>query len=138
MLEQLGAELGCELAGGKVGSMKIDGMSESPPILVEAWAHQGAPKGAQPNKVMSDAFKLLHARSLFCERPRLILAFADKEAADPFRGTGWKAEALAANDIEVVVVDLPEEIRKRIRRAQEEQKQAMALSVSGADEGGPR
>ena len=142
MLERLGAELGCELAGSTIGSMKIDGVSESPPILVEASARQGAPKSAQCRKVMNDAFKLIYARSIFNDaeqpKPRLILAFADDRAAAPFCGRGWRAQALKAAGIEVRVVVLPKEVRVGLRHTQETQKQAMAHSVSEADGGGPR
>ena len=33
--------------------VEIDGVSEDPPVLCEAWAHQGPPKAAQQNKVMT-------------------------------------------------------------------------------------
>ena len=142
MLERLGAELGCELANRTIGSMKIDGVSQSPPILVEAWAHQGPPRGGQYHKVMNDAFKLIYARSTFNDaeqpKPRLMLAFADDRAAAPFCGRGWRAQALKAAGIEVRVVVLPEEVRVGLRHTQETQKQAMAHSVSEADGGGPR
>ena len=136
MLKRLGADLGCCLAAGKVGAMEIDGVSESPPILVEAWAHQGPPKGGQYHKVMNDAFKLIYARSMLDGRgrqqPRLILAFADGQAAAPFRGGGWRAQGLDAMDIEVRVVDLPGGVRGNLRHTQQIQKQAMAGSVSEA------
>ena len=136
MLELLGADLGCRLVGKEIGGMNIDGVSRSPPILAEAWAHVGKPRGGQYHKVMNDAFKLLYARSMLnrqgCRQPRLILAFADSQAAAPFRGQGWRAQALTAADIEVRVVDLPEGVREDIRRAQKAQKKAMA-QASEAD-----
>ncbi len=143
MLERLGDELDCTLAiDDRIGAMEIDGVSQSPPILVEAWAHQGPPRGGQYHKVMNDAFKLIYARSIFKgvgqPKPRLMLAFADDRAAAPFCGKGWRAQALDAAGIEVRVVDLPEVVRVGLRHTQETQKQAMALSVSGAGEGDPR
>ncbi len=46
-----------ELPAG--GWLEIDGFSEAPRILCEAWAHIGRPKSAQKNKVMADAMKLI-------------------------------------------------------------------------------
>ena len=143
MLEQLGDELDCTLAiDDRIGAMEIDGVSQSPPILVETWAHQGPPRGGQYHKVMNDAFKLIYARSIFkgAEQPklRLMLAFADARAAAPFCGKSWRAQALDAAGIEVRVVDLPEVVRVGLRHTQEAQKQAMAHSVSEADGGTPR
>ena len=136
MLERLGIDLGCRLVGKEIEGMRIDGVSCSPPILAEAWAHVGKSRSGQRHKVMNDAFKLLHARSMLnrqgCRQPRLILAFADSRAAAPFRGQGWRAQALTAAGIEVRVVDLPEGVREDIRRAQKAQKKAMA-QASEAD-----
>ena len=142
MLERLGIDLGCRLVGKEIGGMSIDGVSRSPPILAEAWAHVGKPRGGQYHKVMNDAFKLIYARSIFkgAEQPnlRLMLAFADARAAAPFCRKSWRAQALDAAGIEVRVVALPEEVRAGLRHTQEAQKQAMAHSVSEADGGTPR
>ncbi len=35
--------------------LTVDGLSWDPPVLMEAWAHIGAPKSAQKAKVMLDA-----------------------------------------------------------------------------------
>jgi hypothetical protein len=43
-----------------VRGVELDGFSLcDPPILCEAWAHVGAPKPAQKNKVLADALKLV-------------------------------------------------------------------------------
>jgi hypothetical protein len=72
--------------------------------------------------VLTDAFKLSFAATLLARRPRLLLLFSDKEAAAPFLSMRtWPAAAIREAGIEVVVVDLPEEERARIREAQRRQ-----------------
>ena len=60
-------ELRVRLTKGKIQAnggryLELDGYCESPRILCKAWAHIGAPKSAQQNKVMTDA--LLYAAKL--------------------------------------------------------------------------
>ena len=50
-----------------------------------------------------------------------IIAFADTVPAKWFRGRSWMAELLKAMNIEVLVVDLPPELRARVCAAQERQ-----------------
>ena len=99
------------------GHLEIDGLSHDPPVLVEVWAHQGSPKAAQRNKVLSDAFKLQYARNLLGNY-RLVLCLTDEEAAAPFVGRTWYANALKHANIEIHVVDIPDELRSEIRAAQ--------------------
>jgi hypothetical protein len=101
--------------------LEIDGTVEEPPVLCEAWAHQGPAKGGQKHKVMTDAFRLLYASKFLPKPPRLILLFGDSEAAAQFQGTSWMAQVLRANGIDVVVVDLPEEVKRSLREAQRRQ-----------------
>ncbi len=100
----------------------VDGASDDPAVLVEAWAHQGPPKAAQKAKVIADALKLLWLdRTQFAGRARKILALADAAAAAHFQGRAWIAAALRDLDIEVRVVTLPETVRAALRQAQQRQ-----------------
>ncbi|MDA8331279.1 MAG: hypothetical protein M0027_08750 [Candidatus Dormibacteraeota bacterium] len=128
MLAALGTDLGAQFTSYRIrlvdgGQVEVDGFSEDPPILVEAWAHQGPPKGGQRNKVLADALKLRLAAGLFDPRPRLILCFADEDAARPFRPSArtWYAKALRDAGVDVLVVKLTEERRAQIREAQTRQ-----------------
>jgi hypothetical protein len=85
----------------------VDGVSHEPPVLVEAWAHQGKPKSAQRNKVLSDALKLIHVAKILGGEHRRVLCFSDPDAARPFVGKSWFAAALRDEDVEVHVVALP-------------------------------
>ncbi len=123
MLQLLSEELGVDLAPRRVeiedgAWVQIDGVSDDPPILVEAWAHQGKAKSAQRNKVATDALKLLTAATAFAVRPRLILLFADEVAAAEFRGSSWRAQALRNHNIEIRVADIPSDLRDSITEAQ--------------------
>lgn len=78
-------------------------------------------KGGQQKKVAIDALKLITVR---VEHPdaRPELAFADKDAATYATGRGWLAQALRTWNVDVHVVQIPEELREEIRRAQTSQK----------------
>jgi hypothetical protein len=100
----------------------VDGAADVPPVLVEAWAHQGPPKPAQKAKVIADALKLIWLdRTQFGGRARKILALADDAAAAHFQGRAWIAAALRDLDIEVRVVTLPDAVREGLRQAQKRQ-----------------
>ena len=107
-----------------------------PGILIEAWAHQGPPEGAQVKKVVVDAFKLAFAASILPVRPRLVLLFCDVEAAAPFASPkSWATAAFEANGIESVVVDLRPEDRALIREAQAKQYR-QAVRIAGGTAAG--
>jgi len=103
------------------GWIELDGACDDPPVLMEAWAHQGRAKPAQKAKVMTDATKLLFAARLLKTNPRLVLALTDEEAAAHFVGRTWMAQALRELGVEVHVVRLPEELNQAILRAQARQ-----------------
>jgi hypothetical protein len=123
MIAALSRELGVSLEPREVPlpggqSPRVDGVCESPFILCEAWAHQGLPKGAQPMKVMTDAMKLLYIERVLARPARKILLFSDAEAAAPFLGDGWRADALNTFGIEVRVVEIDDRVRQRVAEAQ--------------------
>ncbi len=127
LIALVGKKLGLALAKKRFalpegGWLEVDGVSESPPVLCEAWAHIGKPKSAQKNKVMADALKLKFAATL-CGKPpeQLILVFADREAASHFIGNSWMAQALKAKGIETHLVELPNRVREKILLAQRRQ-----------------
>jgi hypothetical protein len=128
MLAALSAGLGVELSPRRIalpsgGRVEVDGVADDPPILCEAWAHQGPPKSAQKAKVLTDAFKLAFIARLgvLAGSPRLILLLSDDTAAASFVGKGWSADALRTFGIEVIVVKLPPEVRDRVAQAQRRQ-----------------
>ena len=114
--------------------VQLDAASEDLTVLVEAYARHGRLKPASQKKLLADAFKLAYAARA-TGAARLILLLADETAAAPFRGTGWCAGALEAFAIEVVVVDLPEDVRERVIAAQKRQVQ-VRLTRGGTVEKG--
>lgn len=96
----------------------MDGFSESPLVLCEAWAHVGSPKSAQKHKVMKDAFKVLFASARLEKDGRRILLFGDQDAAAYFRGPSWMAQCLREYGSEVEVIDLPPDLRGKVTKAQ--------------------
>ena len=123
MISWLETNLNCKLKPKRLMisddvRLELDGFSENPRIICEAWAHQGAPKSAQKYKVMNDAMKMVLARSILGNQFRAILLFADDLAAKHFRGNTWQAAALQANQIEIFVAALPEALKTEIKTAQ--------------------
>ncbi len=126
ILAAVAAQLGVELVRGRLTvhegfRVDVDGLSHDPPVLVEAWAHQGPPKPAQKAKVMTDALKLLWVERRFPGGTRKVLALTDTSAASHFTGRTWMAAALRDLGIEVVVVELPADVRAGILAAQTRQ-----------------
>ncbi len=127
LLAALAERLGVRLAPRRLhlpdGSyVDVDGVRLDPPVLVEAWAHKGPPKGAQRNKVLPDALKLAHVAGVLTDLPwRKILLFSDHDAARPFTSGSWYAGALRTLNIEVEVVTLEPALRASILDAQKRQ-----------------
>lgn len=116
--DRLGAQLApqrVDLAGGSY--MNVDGVSDDPQVFVEVFAHQGALKGGQRHKVAGDVLKLVTLSKAHPEA-RLVLAFADAVAAKSVQNKGWLAETVVTWGIEVIVVDLPADVRAGLNAAQ--------------------
>ena len=122
LAEQYGFNLKPErinLPGG--ARVEIDGVSHDPPVLVEVWAHQGTPKPAQRNKVLSDALKLQYVGDILDGEYRAVLCLTDAAAAAPFLGRSWYAGALQRANVDIEVVEIPDHLRAEIRAAQARQ-----------------
>lgn len=124
ILAALGGAVGTPLIRGarfSVGAAHVrpDGVAADKSVFVEVFAHIGKLKGSQRHKVSTDALKLLAIRADHSDA-RLILAFGDQAAAASV--SGWRAETLKANGIEIHVVDLSPDDRAKIEAAQAAQK----------------
>lgn len=97
--------------------VEVDGADPDVSVLVEVFARQGALKGGQQKKVCQDALKLITLQRTH-PNARLVVAFADEQAAAyASRGT-WVAEALAAWRVDVLIADIDHDLRAQIREAQ--------------------
>jgi len=103
------------------GWVEIDGYSQSPLVLCEAWAHIGEPKSAQKNKVMADAFKLLFVSTLVKGEAKRILLFSDHGAAAHFQGKSWMAKCLRNYGTIIETIDLPPGLKMQVLEAQKRQ-----------------
>lgn len=109
------------LIPGCTHPVQVDGVSRSasPPLLVEAYAHIGKLKGAQPDKLAQDILKLRLIKEL-CEEfkdARLVIVFP-KQSTGP---SGWlKVAAQTRGAVLLPVTIDPDLIQKllSIRRKQ--------------------
>lgn len=122
LVQRLGVDLApatIKLAAG--APVQVDAASPDRRVLAEIFARQGALKGGQQKKVAIDTLKLLTVRR---EHPdtKLVIAFADTAAAAYATGGGWLAQALRTWDVDIEIVDIPQNLRDEILAAQAGQK----------------
>lgn len=106
----------------------VDGVSADRAVFVEAYARQGTLKGAQIKKISQDILKLAMIRRLHPDA-QTVIAFASEEAHDSTRG--WLRHAAETLGVSLLVVDIPDDLRARIRTAQEGQVM-VNLTVGGS------
>ncbi len=97
--------------------VQVDGAASDNSIFVEVFARQGALKGGQQKKVSQDALKLITIARAHPDG-RLVLAFADGEAAVYAAPGTWVSEALATWGVTVLVVEIDDQLRADIKDAQ--------------------
>jgi len=125
IIERLADALGVPLQpSGRVAVggayIEVDARSEDDTVFVEAYARQGALKGAQLKKIGQDILKFVFLR----RQPEyadahVVIAFASPEARDSVRG--WLACAADEFGIELRVVEVPCDLRQQITEAQQRQ-----------------
>lgn len=137
--------LGCSALAPKRVSLatgvhvEVDGVSTTESVFVEAYARQGALRGAQLKKVSQDILKLAMIRRVRGSVDTVIV-FASQEANDSIRG--WLRHAADSLDVTLLVVDIPEAWRVKIREAQKGQimvnvsVEEVADDVNALDAGG--
>jgi hypothetical protein len=128
MLDLLGHRLGRALEPATItipsgARVHVDGTDPDRTVLVECWAHQGPPKSAQRHKVLADAFKLAWISTTLYPRPRLALCMSDPQAAAPFTpgSKSWASQALHDSGVDIILVDLPDPVRRGVQKAQQRQ-----------------
>ena len=101
---------------------QVDGYFAEPPILCEIYSRIGAMRVAQNNKISKDILKMLLIDKLSGKQHRKMLIFADEEAASSFsQGESWYSKVKDYFDIEIIVIDIPKELRESLLAAQKRQ-----------------
>jgi hypothetical protein len=101
---------------------QVDGYSENPPILCEIYSRIGKMKVAQHNKIGKDILKMLLIEKMQNKTFRKIIAFADEEAAKSFSGgESWYSKLKDNFNIEILVIDIPSELKESLINAQKRQ-----------------
>jgi hypothetical protein len=99
-----------------------DGYSDEPPILCEIYSRIGEMKVAQFNKIGKDILKMLLIEKMQNKIFRKLIVFADEEAARSFTsGESWYSKVKDYFDIEIIVIDIPNELRESLIAAQKRQ-----------------
>lgn len=70
---------------------------------------------------MVDAMKLLNVEAVKGTPFRKIICFTDAAARKPFLGKSWRAAALAYYGIELLLIELPVDVRETVVQAQKDQ-----------------
>ncbi len=127
IVQKIGLKLGCFLKNKSVlvGSkqpIQIDGFSDNPKILCEAYARIGELKAAQAQKVSADVLKLLFVEKKLGGQWKKVLAFADEKTAQPFKSGSWHSKVVEEFGVEVIVVSLEPETHKLVLDAQKRQR----------------
>lgn len=101
---------------------QVDGYSENPPILCEIYSRIGKMKVAQHNKIGKDILKMLLIEKMQHKTFRKIIAFANEEAAQPFKESeSWYSKLKEEFEIEIIVIDIPLELKESLVIAQKRQ-----------------
>lgn len=131
ILDVIGKRLGCvlehrviTLPGGQ--RVDVDGVSDNPSVLVEAFARQGALLGGQRHKVAGDILKLATVKQLTHRDARLVLALASDDAAKWLTGNTWLAAAAETWGVQIMVADLDADLKAKILAAQQRQRMVNA------------
>ncbi len=127
LLDLLARKLGYHLEPHDIklndkSSIQIDGFSSDGRILCEIYAHVGALRGGQFDKVAADILKLNLAAGRKGSQWRKILLFADSQARKVLRGSSWLAVACSDNHVDIEVAEISQQAKEKIAAAQKRQK----------------
>lgn len=119
--EKLGVGLQPTVIVRDGATVQIDGASSDLRVLVEAYAHVGPLRGAQPKKLATDAFKLAWIGPKVGAQALIIAVLDDDAASYLARPKAWLTAALRDAGIIVTRVDVTPATREMVLRAQAEQ-----------------
>ena len=115
------------LADNTYTYIQPDFYSEEFSIVGEIFAHIGKPKKAQDNKISNDILKMLLLDKISGKQYRKIIAVCDKKEMKKLMGQSVLAESIRQFGVEVILVELDEDMRTKILKAQEIQRMTNIL-----------
>jgi hypothetical protein len=103
-----------------------DFYSETECIIGEIFAHLGAPKKAQDNKIANDILKMLLLEKVKGKTYRKILVVCDEVEQKKLTGESALAESIRQFGVEVYRAEITEERRRELEAAQKRQEMTNA------------
>lgn len=126
MLRALEAKLGLRFDSNATLPIDVgvqpDAIDTKNKTVAEAYARIGAVKGAQLHKIKGDILKLALIGRRLGDDWRKVFCFASNEAAGYASENSWVAEAAHEFAIEVIVVEIPDDVRESVVHAQSRQR----------------
>lgn len=110
------------LADNAFTYIQPDFYSEEDLVIGEIFAHIGKNKKAQNNKIANDVLKMLLLEKVTGKQYRKILVVCDEDELKKLTGLSSLAESIRQFGVEVMYVEIDEELRKSLLRAQDRQK----------------
>jgi len=125
-LRELEKRLGFPVAGERVELgdgyfANVDGINRDRRFICEIYSRIGKLQAAQVEKVASDILKLGVLERALGGTWRKAMCFADETAANVLRNRSWLAKASKDLGVEVIVLSLPDSVRKAVLAAQTRQ-----------------
>ena len=102
--------------------MQPDFYSAEHCVIGEIFAHIGKPKKAQDNKIANDILKMLLLEETKGKEYRKILVVCDRSEEKKLNGDSVLAESIRRFGIEIMPIEISNELREKILKAQELQK----------------
>ena len=118
-----------ELADGYFAN--VDGINRDRRFICEIYSRIGKLQAAQVEKVASDILKLGVLERALGGVWRKAMCFADETAANVLRNRSWLAKASKDLGVEVIVLSLPDTVRKAVLAAQTRQVMVNKVTSDG-------
>lgn len=110
------------LANNSYTYIQPDFYSEENRIIGEIFAHIGKPKKAQDNKIANDVLKMLLLEDVKGNKYRKMLVVCDEAEKKKLQGQSALAESIRRFGVEILHIELEDDVREDIIKAQKMQK----------------
>jgi len=115
---------------GRWKDPEVDAYSRDPKILVEIYSRVGSLKSAHIHKISHDILKLITIRESTKKwsGARIVIAFADRRAYRELQER-WLGDAANSWGVELILMEVPPEMRTKVLLAQKRQNITAAREV---------